>query len=58
VEIRGVAFCEACAHEQEAYFAVGELTQEERQDPRSKQLAEALERTRRERAGGGAELLI
>jgi hypothetical protein len=58
VEIRGVAFCEACAREQEAYFVIGELTQEKRQDPRSKQLAEALERMWRERAGGAAELLI
>ena len=51
VEIRGIAFCEACAREQEAYFAIGELTQEEMQDTRSKQLAEALERMRRERTG-------
>lgn len=27
VEIGGVPFCERCAREQEAYFAVGELTQ-------------------------------
>ena len=27
VEILGVAFCGACAREQEAYFAIGELTQ-------------------------------
>jgi len=27
VEIRGIPFCEACAREQEAYFAIGELTQ-------------------------------
>jgi hypothetical protein len=58
VEIRGVAFCEVCAREQEAYFAIGELTQEETQDLRSKQLAEALDRMRRERNGGAAELLI
>jgi hypothetical protein len=25
VEIRGVPFCETCAREQEAYFAVGQL---------------------------------
>ncbi len=25
VQIRGVAFCGACAREQEAYFAIGEL---------------------------------
>ena len=53
VEIRGTAFCEACAREQEAYFAIGEITQEEEtQGLRSKQLTEALERMRRERTGG------
>ncbi len=53
VEIRGIPFCEACAREQEAYFAIGELTQEEEaQGFRSKPLAEALERMRRERTGG------
>jgi hypothetical protein len=51
VEIRGIAFCGACAREQEAYFAIGELTQEETQGLGSKPLAEALERMRRERAG-------
>jgi hypothetical protein len=29
VEILGVAFCGPCAREQEAYFAIGELTDEE-----------------------------
>ena len=53
VEIRGVAFCGACAREQEAYFAIGELVaQEKRQGFRSKLLAEALKRVRQERAGG------
>src|SRR5215210_8182476 len=28
VEIRGIPFCEPCAREQEAYFAMGELTRE------------------------------
>ena len=51
VEIWGVALCEACAREQEAYFAIGELTQEA-EGLRSKQLAEALESMRRKRAGG------
>lgn len=27
VTIRGVPFCEPCAHEQEAYFTIGELTE-------------------------------
>ena len=28
VEIRGIPFCGACASRQDAYFAIGELTQE------------------------------
>jgi ribosomal protein S6E (S10) len=52
LEIRGIPFCEACACEQETYFAIGELTQEVAQGFRGKPLAEALERMRRERAGG------
>jgi hypothetical protein len=28
-DILGIPFCEACAREQEAYFAIGELTHEE-----------------------------
>ncbi len=53
VEIRGVAFCGACAREQEAYFAIGELVaHEERHGIRSEQLAEVLKRMRRERVGG------
>jgi hypothetical protein len=51
VEILGVAFCGACARQQEAYFSIGELTHEEEQDLRSKPLAEMLERKRQERAG-------
>ena len=46
-QIRGIPFCEACAREQEAYFAIGELVAEERQGLRSKPLAEALKRMRR-----------
>jgi hypothetical protein len=46
VEILGILFCEACARKQEAYFAIGELTQEEEaQGFGSKPLAEALERS-------------
>ena len=53
VKIRGVAFCGACAREQEAYFAIGELVaQEEVRGFRSKPLTEALKRMRRERAAG------
>ena len=53
VEILGVAFCGPCARQQEAYFAIGELTQQEDEARgfRSKPLAEALERTWRVRAG-------
>jgi hypothetical protein len=51
VEILGVAFCGPCAREQEAYFAIGELTHEDGRDLRSKPLGEVLERKRRERTG-------
>ena len=27
IKIRGIPFCEPCAREQEAYFAIGELTE-------------------------------
>ena len=57
VEIRGIPFCEACAREQEAYFAIGEvLTREERQglrsEPLSKTLGETLDRLRGQRTDG------
>ena len=51
VEIRGVAFCRPCAHEQEAYFAIGELTHEDGRGLRGKALTEALKMMGRERAG-------
>ena len=51
VEILGVAFCGPCAREQEAYFAIGELTNEEARDFRSEALVEALDRMRRVRVG-------
>jgi hypothetical protein len=51
VEILGVAFCGPCARQQEAYFAIGELTHEKGRNLRSKPLAEVLERKRREREG-------
>jgi hypothetical protein len=51
VEILGVPFCRPCAREQEAYFAIGELTHEDGRDLHSKPLAEVLERKRREREG-------
>jgi predicted Fe-S protein YdhL (DUF1289 family) len=55
VEIRGIPFCEGCAREQEAYFAIGELTQEPqllRGEPLGNTLDEMLERLRRQRADG------
>jgi hypothetical protein len=53
VEIRGIPFCEACAREQEAYFAIGEITQE-MQDLRSEPLGKTLEGMRRQLADGRA----
>jgi hypothetical protein len=47
----GVAFCGPCARQQEAYFAIGELTHDEARDLHSKPLGEVLERKRRKRAG-------
>jgi predicted Fe-S protein YdhL (DUF1289 family) len=52
VEVRGIPFCEACAREQEAYFAIGELTQEERRDPRSEPLRKSLGKTLEEMLDG------
>jgi hypothetical protein len=51
VEILGVAFCGPCAREQEAYFAIGELTQDDMEGLPSEPLAVALKMMRRERAG-------
>jgi hypothetical protein len=45
VEIRGIPFCEACAREQEAYFAIGELTRKETQGLRSEPLSKTLGKT-------------
>ena len=47
LEIRSIPFCEPCARKQEAYFAIGELTQR-KQGLRGKPLAEALRGLRRE----------
>jgi hypothetical protein len=51
VEILGVDFCGPCARQQEIYFAIGELTQEDTEGLRGGALAEALKMMRRERAG-------
>jgi hypothetical protein len=45
VEIRGIPFCGACAREQEVYFAIGELTQEETRDLRGEPLSKSLGET-------------
>jgi hypothetical protein len=50
VKIWDIPYCERCAREQEAYFAIGELTQEA-EGLRNKSLGEALYRVRWERAG-------
>jgi hypothetical protein len=46
VKVRGIPFCEPCAREQEAYFAIGELT-EAPEGLGEKQLVELLNRMRR-----------
>jgi hypothetical protein len=48
MEILGVAFCGPCARQQEAYFAIGELTHEDEQDLRSKPLADVEARKERD----------
>jgi len=52
VEIRAIPFCEACAREQEAYFAIGELTQEETRDLRGEPLSKSLGKTLGEMLSG------
>ena len=58
VEILGVAFCGPCAHEQKAYFAIGELTQEDTEGFCGGALAEALKMMRRERAGVNETMVV
>ena len=45
VKVRGIPFCEPCAREQEAYFAIGELT-EAPESLREGPLAELVNRMR------------
>ena len=57
VEVSGVPFCEACAREQEAYFAIGELTEKPNQLKDEESLLEMLGwmrqiKRRRQLAGG------
>jgi hypothetical protein len=51
VEILGVDFCGPCARQQEIYFAIGDLTQEDTEGLIGGALAEALKIMRRERTG-------
>ena len=46
VKVRGIPFCKPCAREQEAYFAIGELT-EAPEGLREEPLVELLHRMRR-----------
>ena len=46
VRIGGVSFCEPCARQQEAYFAVGELTEEPRSPHDDERLVGLLDRMR------------
>ena len=50
LEISGLPFCKACARKQEAYLAIGELTQEA-QGLRDEPFGQVLDRIRRERTG-------
>jgi hypothetical protein len=53
VEILGIPFCEECAREQEAYFAIGELTQgAEKRDLRIEPLRKSLTETLGEMLSG------
>ena len=54
VEIGGVPFCGPCASEQEAYFAVGELTEEPRGSHDDERLAGLLGRMRGKTRGRAA----
>ena len=46
VRLWGVPFCEPCAREQEAYFAVGKLTEEPRSSHNDERLVGLLDRMR------------
>ena len=46
VKVRGVPFCEPCAREQEAYFAIGELTASSQRLDNEESLVDMLESMR------------
>jgi len=50
-----IPFCEACARQQERYFAIGELTQEKSQGVRSKPLGGMLDGMRRQQTDDPGE---
>jgi hypothetical protein len=52
VKIRGVPFCESCAREQDAYFAIGELTEDSRRLRDDERIFGMLCRMRRSRPLG------
>jgi len=49
--IGGVPFCEPCAPQQEAYFSVGEFTDDPRSSRDNEQLVGLLDRMRRTKPG-------
>lgn len=51
VKMQGISFCEPCARDQEAYFAIGELTEASRY-LRNEPFVEVLHRLRSIRRGG------
>jgi cellobiose-specific phosphotransferase system component IIA len=42
MEIRGIPFCEACAREQEAYFAIGKLTMQAQEEASDRELVRRI----------------
>jgi hypothetical protein len=42
VKIQGIPFCESCAREQEAYFTIGELTEDSRNPEDNRSLVEGM----------------
>ncbi len=51
VRIGGVPFCEPCARQQEAYFSIGEFTDDPRSSRDNEQLVGLLDRMRRTKPG-------
>ena len=53
-KVRGVPFCERCAREQEAFFAIGELTEDLESCLREEPLADLLALVRHKTEPGRA----